>query len=364
MDFEGVFYNTLDYEIIDEPLGKGTFAEVYLTRNINEPDKLFAIKIFNTDKGFDGDKQMKFLRESLILHNLNHPSIVKLKGINFKSIFNQSDSLLRPSIITEYVPNGSLRSVLKNERMRRSNPEWTVTKKYISLLGISSAMRYLHEHGIIHRDLKSDNILLDENFYPKVCDFGISRCFPYILTKTIQITMTSEMGTPIYMAPELIDCDDEHFGPMIDVYSFGILAYEIVTGKRPYCELTNITPFRLYNRVRSGYRPQFTDGVTQKMMDLIKKCWSQNIMDRPTFAEIFTDFSYFNEKIDENEVNDFLANLEIERKKEEEEKKKDPKQVLIEKLKEENNKRDDIIIKLMTTLSKLKKYLNDLKMIK
>lgn len=86
---------------------------------------------------------MLFLRESLLLHKQNHPSIVKFKGINFKSINNPLK--LKPTIITEFIPNGSLKDNLDKERKSLSDLNWNATKKYITLLGISDAMRYLHK---------------------------------------------------------------------------------------------------------------------------------------------------------------------------------------------------------------------------
>lgn len=113
--------------------------------------------------------------------------------------------------------------------------------KYICLIGISNAMKYLHQQGIIHRDLKSDNVLMDEYFYPKICDFGLSRIFPESLSSSI----TSCIGTPIYMAPELFD-EEVHYTKKIDVFAFAILAYEIISEKVPYHELPKkITPFAL-----------------------------------------------------------------------------------------------------------------------
>ena len=78
-------------------------------------------------------------------------------------------------------------------------------------------MKYLHEHGIIHRDLKPENILIDKNYYPKICDFGLARCFPLSLTNSYKMTMTGQIGTPLYMAPELLMEEAGHYGPEVDV---------------------------------------------------------------------------------------------------------------------------------------------------
>ncbi|KAK8838287.1 hypothetical protein M9Y10_035710 [Tritrichomonas musculus] len=110
--------------------------------------------------------------------------------------------------------------------MNIADNNWSPTKKYIYLLGISDAMRFLHKSGILHRDLKPQNILVD---------FGLSKCFANSLTNSMQFSMTGQIGTPLYMAPEMFE-DEEHFGPAVDVYAFALLAYEIVTGKEPFSE--------------------------------------------------------------------------------------------------------------------------------
>lgn len=88
-------------------------------------------------------------------------------------------------------------------------------------------MCYLHEQGILHRDLKLQNVLVDAEYYPRVCDFGLSKNFLEALMSSIQISMTANIGTPLYMAPEIFNYDNDddddtkhHFGPGIDVFFF------------------------------------------------------------------------------------------------------------------------------------------------
>ena len=312
MEFEDAFFQIKDYKLGKE-LGKGSFGHVYVAENVNDHQQ-YAAKVINTDAGFDGREQMLFLRESLLLHKLDHPSIVKFKGINFKSL--KDPMKFDPTIITEYLPHGSLKDNLDKEKKSQSDIDWDGTKKYIMLLGISDAMRYLHKHGIVHRDLKPENILTDSNYYPRVCDFGLSRCFSESLTNSMELTMTGQLGTPLYMAPEILR-GEKKFGSGVDVFAFGILAYEIVTGKVPYYELGEISAFMFANKVMSGYRPKFTSNVPEKMQELIKKCWSDKPIDRPSFDEIFetlsSDFSYSDEPVDEDEIEEYITTLNDER---------------------------------------------------
>lgn len=309
MEAEEAFFNTSDYKL-GKKIGEGTFGTVYIAKNV-ESKKKYAAKLVNIEQNvFDGREQMLFLRESLILHKLDHPSIVKFIGINFKSF--SDDEKLQPTIITEYLRQESLRDILNKERENESEREWSLTKKYINLLGISDAMRYLHEEGIVHRDLKPENILVDSNFYPRVCDFGLSKCFPESLTKSMEMIMSGDFGTPLYSPPEILR-GEEIYDQTVDVYAFGMIAYEIVTGEQPFSELGKISSAIFSNKVNDGYRPKFKQSVPYKMQRLISRCWSRRKSERPTFEEIFNELSndktYFNEKLDENEIEEYLSQL-------------------------------------------------------
>lgn len=342
MEFENCFFNTDDFVQTTKKLGEGAFGKVYVVESQND-DILYAAKIINTSGVLSSHDQMMLFRESFILHKLDHPAIVKFYGINFHSF--DDPMTLMPTILTEYYPNGSLKEILDKEKNSIADTNWSPTKKYICLLGISDAMRYLHHAGIIHRDLKPQNILVDSNYYPRVCDFGLSRCFANSLTNSMKMSMTGKIGTPIYMAPELFE-DEEKYGAAVDVYAFAILAYEIVTGKEPFS--TNGKSANLKNflsQILNGGRPEFTEGVQDNMKELITQCWSQNPDDRPSFESIFlklsTDFSYSEETVDEDEINEYLEMLEDRRIEAEKKDKNSDIQSELEKLKDEINELKD-----------------------
>lgn len=310
MNFDDIFFEISDYKLTNHLLGEGTYGKVYIVKN-NKENKDYAVKILRIipEIGFTSENQKIFLRESTILQKLDHKSIVKFIGINFQSF---SDPLrLEPSIITGYLPNGSLKEVLDKEKQSLAAHDWTSTKKFICLLGIVDAMRYLHEQNIVHRDLKPQNILMDENYYPRICDFGLSRCFP----DSIKTILTGEIGSPAYMAPEIFDEKHIHYGKEIDVYAFAILAYEIVSGKEPYYEIKDEIKsiFNLLKKVSSGYRPKIINEIPDKMRFIINQCWDKNPQKRPSFETIFTklteDFSILGEDVDEDEVNDYIYKL-------------------------------------------------------
>lgn len=314
MDFKNVFFNVKDY-ILDNTklLGSGSFGQVCVAKKIGDDQNLYAAKIIIINDNYDGDKEALIMREAWIMSELKHHAIVKFYGINFRSFDDKLN--FQPIIITEFLPH-DLETILKAEQRCNVDHKWTPTKKYICLLGIADGMRYLHDNDIIHRDLKPGNILLDEDFNPKICDFGLSRFLPDEFTSTVG-SMTNA-GTPLYMAPEVFDNEgDVPYDESIDVYSFGMLAYQLVTGKKLYYELfeKGITSFRFCKKVKEGARPTFTKSgdVPKKMQDLISSCWDPDPNARPTFKYIFetlkSDLSYSPEQVDEREIAEYLDSI-------------------------------------------------------
>lgn len=309
MNFDELFFDYSDYKFTDELIGKGSTASIYKAKN--NDGKIVAAKIFEDHNGFSENDQRMILRESMIHQELHHPSIIKFKGLNFVS--HEDPTRFQPTIILEYCPNGTLKDILNKEMLNQSPSDWSPTKKYINLLGIAHSMKYLHKNGIIHRDLKPDNVLLDENFYPKLYDFGLSRKFSQSLENSELLTMSTGIGTPLYMAPELI-LYEEKYGSGVDVYSFALIAYEITTKTTPYKEIPGLNLYKLFHKVaEQDYRPKFPDHFNKKMKKLISRCWDKFPEKRPSFEEIFntlsSDFSYFDEDINEDEISDYIETL-------------------------------------------------------
>lgn len=122
MEIEDCFFDTSDYEMTNKKLGEGAFGKVYVVESENS-DILYCVKIINTNGAFSSRDQNVFLRESLILHKLSHPSIVKFYGINFHSFDD-------PTILTEYIPNGSLKDILDKEKKSIADNSTFVYSEY------------------------------------------------------------------------------------------------------------------------------------------------------------------------------------------------------------------------------------------
>uniref|UniRef100_A0A8R7PLQ9 Protein kinase domain-containing protein n=3 Tax=Triticum urartu TaxID=4572 RepID=A0A8R7PLQ9_TRIUA len=142
-------------------------------------------------------------------------------------------------------------------------------------IGISKGMDYLHQNNIIHRDLKSANLLIGNGQIVKIADFGVSR------QRSQEGDMTAETGTYRWMAPEVIN--HKPYDHKADVFSFAIVLWELVTSKVPY---ENLTPLQAALSVRQGLRLVIPSGVHPRLSKLIQRCWGENPHTRPVFSEI------------------------------------------------------------------------------
>jgi serine/threonine protein kinase len=285
-------------------IGEGCQGEVHLYHHNDSIDRI-AVKSVSLQRyaHIDATVKEKVLREVKSLVKFRHPSIVPLLGYDL-----QIDSkLLR--IAMPYIGSYSLESVLKSPQ---NHPWLTLTAKTIIIVGIVIGMYFVHCGGIIHRDLKPANVLLDPiTHYPKIADFGLSREGDADVARAggedprlwmtsdvgLTITATGCVGSPLYRAPEIISSD--HYSNKVDVFSFGVLLYEIVTGKQPIQGVEDNTDvvFQLFAKVRAGDREPIPETVEPFTASLISCCWDGDPHNRPTFQDIFDDLRYNSFKI-------------------------------------------------------------------
>lgn len=292
--------STLDLNIylLQDKIGSGSFGQVFKVKDKNS-GVVYAAKISHRPLEDSSDQEIRNLsREISILSKLNHPAIMKFIGFSSENF--QHDPC--PVIITELVSNGTLLDVINLERKSMGLPEWNDTRKLINIYGIASAMSYLHLHNIIHRDLKPANILMDDFLCPKVADFGLSKVVHSTESMSVDQSTRAIKGTPIYIAPEVWAKMD--YSPACDVYAYGIIVYEIITGQEPY-EAKSF--YEIFTKISTGERPQIDNLVPLSYKNLIESCWSQNPDDRPTFEAIVNGIKESKDFITENvNENDFL----------------------------------------------------------
>jgi serine/threonine protein kinase len=265
------------------------------------------------DSTGDGDRNLAltkiqnlFKNEARLLSRLHHPNIAAFYGV---SCMPSTGQVL---LVTEYCARGSCADMLYHggyRRDRHSRPSALEEEERKSartaffkvVLGISQAMQYCHARSVVHRDLKPDNVLLDDQGQPKLCDFGISRLqqasVPGGMTMQ-QMTMTGGVGTPVYMAVEMITGGSHPSIPSIqassrvDVFSMGVLMWTLWTHELPYqSEGRRMTPFAFMAAVVGGMRPPLPSaegpgGCPEQLRRLMERCWAGEPSDRPSFAEV------------------------------------------------------------------------------
>ncbi|KAK8846967.1 hypothetical protein M9Y10_019541 [Tritrichomonas musculus] len=294
--------------ILLNKIGEGGFGEVYIVIKKEHETKYVAkiSKISLTQHNEEFKLSLK--REVNLLAQINHPYVVKFIGYSPIDFLHRN----RPVIITEYLPNGSLYDLVKREKNNFSLESWTPTKKLINIFGIASIMSYLHKNDIIHRDLKLDNILLDDYLFPKIADFGLSK----VLHKhTNSITTQSKRGikgTIMYTAPELFNKSEKsQYSKASDVYAYAFIVYEILNPTFPY---RNQRICEVINDVKNNKRPIIDKIVPKCYRKLIKKCWSHSPKHRPTFESIVnklkTEKEFITDDINSKEYRDYIELFE------------------------------------------------------
>ena len=204
-----------EYQILGE-LGRGGTSVVYRARE-RELGREVAIKVVRATHVDDKEVAARLAREARLVAALRHPNIVPLLGVR-----RLSDGL---ALIMQYVPGRTLRRAIREQgRMPIALVEHVLRQ-------LAGALDYAHKrHGIVHRDIKPENIYLDEDLgHVLLADFGIARSTESESTLTLAGTA---LGTPAYMSPEQIDGD--RLDGRSDLYSLGLVAYEMLTGRQPW----------------------------------------------------------------------------------------------------------------------------------
>jgi tRNA A-37 threonylcarbamoyl transferase component Bud32 len=208
--------------------------------------------------------EQQFQQEVMMLATLKHPNIVRFIGGCRKPMVW--------CIVTEYAKGGSVRQFL-TKRQNRSVPLKLAVKQ---ALDVARGMEYVHGLSLIHRDLKSDNLLISADKSIKIADFGVAR----IEVQTEG--MTPETGTYRWMAPEMIQ--HRPYTQKVDVYSFGIVLWELITGMLPFQNMTAVqAAFAVVNK---GVRPSIPNDCLPVLSEIMTRCWDGNPDVRPPFTEV------------------------------------------------------------------------------
>ncbi|KAF2290144.1 hypothetical protein GH714_003707 [Hevea brasiliensis] len=273
---------------IKHVIAHGTYGTVY--RGIYDNQDV-AVKLL--DWGEDGIAttaetaalRASFRQEVAVWHKLDHPNVTKFVGASMgtsnlkipaKDMSDGQTSL--PSraccVVVEYLPGGTLKNYLIRNRRKK------LAFKIVVQLALDLSrgeLSYLHSKKIVHRDVKTENMLLDSHRTLKIADFGVAR-----VEAQNPRDMTGETGTLGYMAPEVLD--GKPYNRSCDVYSFGICLWEIYCCDMPYPNLSFADVSSAV--VRQNLRPEIPRCCPSSLATIMRKCWDANAEKRPEMAEV------------------------------------------------------------------------------
>ncbi|XP_073148452.1 probable serine/threonine-protein kinase SIS8 isoform X2 [Henckelia pumila] len=247
---------------LGERIGLGSYGEVY--RGDWHGTEVAVKRFLDQDK--IGESLEEFKSEVLLMKRLRHPNVVLFMG-----------AVTRPpnlSIVTEFLPRGSLYRLI-----HRPNNQLDERRRLRMALDTARGLNYLHTCTplIVHRDLKSPNLLVDKNWVVKVCDFGLSR-----MKHNTYLSSRSTAGTAEWMAPEILR--NEPSNEKCDVYSFGVILWELFTLQQPW---GGMNPMQVVGAVGFQHRRlEIPDNMDPVVADIIRKCWQTDPKLRPSFTEI------------------------------------------------------------------------------
>ncbi|OTB12246.1 hypothetical protein K445DRAFT_66785 [Daldinia sp. EC12] len=279
-----------------ELIGKGTYGRVYLGMNATTGEFLAVKEVEVNPKAAGGDKnKMKELLKALdqeidTMQNLDHVNIVQYLGCERKET--------SISIFLEYISGGSIGSCLRKHGKFEEPVVSSLTRQALS------GLAYLHREGILHRDLKADNILLDVDGTCKISDFGISKKTDNIYGND---KTNSMQGSVFWMAPEVIRSQGEGYSAKVDIWSLGCVVLEMFAGRRPWSKEEAVGA--IY-KIANGEIPPIADDVREAIspyaLGFMLDCFTVDPKDRPTaerllrqheFCELDADYNFFDTEL-------------------------------------------------------------------
>ncbi len=261
-------------------IGKGSFGSVHIGLNEVSGD-LIAVKVLSLCS--PNRKVVKstvdaLYREIQLMRNMHHENIVSYLGAELQA------EQQRICIFQEWVP-GSITSLLDNFGPFSERRIAQYTKQ------ILQGLVYLHDEGVMHRDIKGSNILIDDRGVVKLCDFGASKVLHCDDGDVLGVGDHTRVGSPLFMAPEVLL--KQEYGQSVDIWSLGGAVLQMKTGKPPWSSLNLKTPVALIQWIRKSESgpplPEDSDTWSPGLRSFLGRCFIRDSTKRPTARELLSD---------------------------------------------------------------------------
>lgn len=255
--------------VFQEKIASGAFGDLFKGMFCGQD---VAIKVLRGVQD-NSVQYQEFLQEVAIMRKVRHRNVVQFIGACTK----------KPHlcIVFEFMKGGSV-----YDRLRSAKGPFSIVEVLRIAAEVSRGMNYLHQRKILHRDLKTANLLVDEHGTVKIADFGVARLLDS------EGVMTAETGTYRWMAPEIIE--HKAYDQKADVYSFGIVLWELLTGRVPYADRTPLQA--AVGVVQNGLRPDIPPSTPAGLADIMRLCWQREPSVRPSFETLKRKFEEMYEK--------------------------------------------------------------------
>ena len=257
--------NTISHYRLEEQLGQGGMGRVSKAYD-TMLDRTVVLKLLAPELMAEEDSRKRFLREARLASALDHPNICM--------VYEIAEADQQYFIAMQYVPGKTLKKVIGGRPLSADS--------LLSIaLQVADALEVAHSRGIIHRDIKSSNIIITPRGQAKVLDFGLAK----LLTEKERTTPSEEltrvgapMGTPSYMSPEQARC--ERVDHRSDIYSFGVVLYEMATGRMPFKADSSID--MMHAVIHDSYKPagEINRELPQELIAIIDRAMAKRVSDR------------------------------------------------------------------------------------
>ncbi|RNF01413.1 putative protein kinase [Trypanosoma conorhini] len=251
-------------------IGKGSYGAVYEALLVS--GRTVCCKVIELGSLTDREEMDKLRNEISLMKRLHHPNIVQYYGCQE----DRSKNTL--NIFMELVSGGSLNTFVKKFK---TIPLPTVRQwAYQIVCGV----KYLHDCGIVHRDIKGDNVLVSLDGIIKVADFGCSKAIDDVCSKTHGCQ--TMVGTPYWMAPEVIKCEAGGYGMKSDIWSIGCTVVEMITGRPPWPECNSMWAAVYKIAHSTGLPTEIPKDLDPRLMSFLELCFERDPKKRPTAEQL------------------------------------------------------------------------------
>ncbi|MEK7484994.1 MAG: protein kinase [Planctomycetota bacterium] len=262
-----------DYEILHE-IARGGMGIVYKAKQVSL-NRIVALKVLISGEFANEEQIKRFKREAESAGSLTHPNIVRVLDVG--EIENQY------YISMEYIDGADLNAVCERKIALDENQLLTV------LIEIAEALHFAHKKGLIHRDVKPANVLLDKNYHPHLTDFGLAKFIDR--GQSLLTRGDSALGTPLYMAPEQARGEARKVDARTDIYALGVMSYQLFTKKLPYIAKNSSELYdRICNQIPaslSSINPQISPDIERVVLKALEKEKEKRFQTALAMAEEF-----------------------------------------------------------------------------